>query len=57
MNRGYKWQVENVLTYNKHLLAIIIWLVLGQSAQRYTYRQLGGSDYDLHEKWSVKKQI
>lgn len=48
MNRGYRWQVENVLTYNdtfaeKHNLTV----VLGQSAQKYTYRQLGGSDYDL----------
>lgn len=50
MNRGYKWQVENVLTYHKtfaekHNLSV----VLGQSAQKYTYRQLGGSDYNLLE--------
>ena len=37
MNRGFKWQVENVLTYNKtfaekHNLTV----VLGQSAQKYS---------------------
>lgn len=48
MHRGYKWQLENVLTYNetfsdKHNVT----LVLGQSAQKYTYRYLSGTDYDL----------
>jgi len=48
MNRGYKWQVENVFTYNKLFSDIHnLTFVLGQSAQKYTYRQLGGSDYDL----------
>jgi len=48
MNRGFKWQVENVLTYNKAFAEVHnITFVLGQSAQKYTYRQLGGSDYDL----------
>lgn len=49
MNRGYKWQVENVLTYtksfNKHNLAV----VLGQSAQQYNYKNLGGNFRDLLE--------
>ncbi|MEN9917971.1 MAG: hypothetical protein RL662_407 [Bacteroidota bacterium] len=50
MNRGYKWQVENVLTYNqtfseKHNVTV----VLGQSAQKYTRRTLKGWDYDLLE--------
>lgn len=50
MNRGFKWQVENVLTYThkfneKHNLSI----VLGQSAQKYTYKNLGGVDFDLLE--------
>lgn len=50
MNRGFKWQVENVLTYThkfneKHNLSV----VLGQSAQKYTYKNLGGSDFDLLE--------
>lgn len=50
MNRGYTWLVENVLTYtntfaDKHNLTV----VLGQSAQKYRRKQLGGSDYDLLE--------
>ncbi len=50
MNRGYKWQIENVLSYTTqfgrdHNFSA----VLGQSAQKYTYRNLGGTDYDLLE--------
>lgn len=50
MNRGYRWQTENVLTYNKtfaqkHNLTI----VLGQSANKYSVRKLSGSDYNLLE--------
>lgn len=50
MHRGYRWQVENVLSYNttfaeKHNVGF----VLGQSAQKYTYRNLKGWDYDLLE--------
>ena len=48
MNRGFKWQVENVLTYNKAFAEVHnITFVLGQSPKKFTYRQLGGSDYDL----------
>ncbi len=58
MNRGYKWQVENVLTYNKLLAEKHdITIVAGQSAQQYTYRQLGGSDYDLLERDPSKANI
>ncbi len=58
MNRGYKWQIENVLTYTqtfeeKHNINI----VLGQSAQKYKRRQLGGSDYDLLEMLPGKANI
>ncbi|NDW13871.1 TonB-dependent receptor [Bacteroides sp. 214] len=50
MNRGYKWQVENILSYNKTFFEKHnVGIVLGQSAQKYTRRQLGGSDYDLLE--------
>lgn len=50
MNRGYRWQVENVFTYNntfaqKHNLTV----VLGQSAQKYTVRKLSGEDFNLLE--------
>lgn len=58
MNRGFKWQVENTLSYNKtfngkHNLAV----VLGQSAQKYTYRNLGGTDRDLLETDLLKATI
>lgn len=58
MNRGYRWQIENVLTYNqtfaeKHNVTV----VLGQSAQKYKMRQLGGSDYDLLENIPGKANI
>lgn len=58
MNRGYRWQIENYATYNqsfneKHNLTV----VLGQSAQKYKRRQLGGSDYDLLETIPGKANI
>lgn len=58
MNRGFKWQVENVLTYNKtfadkHNLTV----VLGQSAQKYSVRNLGGSDYKLLDTDPAKANI
>ena len=50
MNRGYRWQVENVFTYNKTFFEKNnLTVVLGQSAQKYSVRKLGGSDYDLLE--------
>ncbi|MGN0310538.1 MAG: SusC/RagA family TonB-linked outer membrane protein, partial [Bacteroides sp.] len=49
MNRGYTWQIENVLTYDKSFGKHSFNVVLGQSAQRYTSRQLGGSAYDMIE--------
>ena len=58
MNRGYRWQLENVFTYTKdfgqahHLTA-----VLGQSADKYKQRTLGGSDYELLETDSGKANI
>lgn len=49
MNRGYTWQIENVLTYDKTIGKHSFNIVLGQSAERYTSRQVGGSAYDLIE--------
>jgi TonB-linked SusC/RagA family outer membrane protein len=58
MNRGYKWQVENVLTYTKTFADLHnLTVVAGQSAQRYSSRQLGGSDYDLPERDPLKANI
>lgn len=58
MNRGFRWQVENVLTYQKtfaekHNLTV----VLGQSANRYTYRNLSGNDYQLLDTDPLKANI
>lgn len=47
MNRGNRWQVENVLTYDKQLAQHNFAVVLGQSAIKYTGRQIGGSAQDM----------
>lgn len=47
MNRGYTWLVENVLSYDKAFGNHSFAVVLGQSAQRYTGRTVGGSAYDM----------
>lgn len=50
MHRGYKWQVENVFSYDKTFADVHnLGLVLGQSAQKYTVRNLRGDDYNLAE--------
>jgi TonB-dependent starch-binding outer membrane protein SusC len=46
MHRGFTWQIENILTYNKtfaekHNISVL----LGQSAKEYTVRDLSGTDY------------
>lgn len=58
MNRGYRWQLENYMTYNKtfdglHNLTV----VAGQSASKYTTRYLRGDDYDLLENDANKANI
>ena len=58
MNRGFRWQLENYFSYNKsfnevHNLSIL----LGQSASKYTARNLGGYDRDLLETDPIKAQI
>jgi TonB-linked SusC/RagA family outer membrane protein len=58
MNRGYRWQVENLLTYSNTFAEVHnLTVVLGQSGMKYTYRQLGGSDYDLLETNPSKANI
>lgn len=41
MNRGYTWQIENVLTYDKTISQHTFNVVLGQSAERNTGRLYG----------------
>lgn len=49
MNRGYTWQIENVLTYDKTFGAHSFAVVLGQSAKKYTGRGLKGDALDMIE--------
>jgi tonB-linked outer membrane protein, susC/ragA family len=49
MNRGFTWQVENILTYDKIFNGHSIAVVLGQSAKKYTGRNVGGNAFDLIE--------
>lgn len=58
MHRGYRWQVENTLTYAKtfnkvHNLNVVI----GQSANRYRVRNLWGQDFDLFSTDPTKANI
>ena len=57
MNRGYTWQIENVLTYDKTFGDHSFSVVLGQSAERYTSRQVGGNRYDLIDYIADKANI
>lgn len=49
MNRGYTWQIENVLMYDKTFGAHSFAVVLGQSAKKYTGRGLKGDAMDMIE--------
>lgn len=49
MNRGYTWQIENVLTYDKTFGVYSFAVVLGQSAKKYTGRGLKGDAMDMIE--------
>ncbi len=58
MNRGYTWQLENYFSYNKSFKEVHnLSFVLGQSASKYTYRNLGGNDRDLLENDPLKANI
>lgn len=58
MNRGYKWQIENYFSYDKSFNDVHnLSAVLGQSANKYTYRNLGGNDRDLLETDPLKANI
>ena len=50
MHRGFTWQLENTLSYNKTIAdKHNFTLLLGQSAKEQTLRELFGDDYDLLE--------
>jgi TonB-linked SusC/RagA family outer membrane protein len=47
MNRGYTWQIENVLTYDKKIDAHSFSVVLGQSAKEKQEKYLWGTGTDM----------
>lgn len=47
MNRGYTWQLENVLSYDKTFGQHSVSVILGQSAKKYQGRTLWGKNYNL----------
>ncbi len=47
MNRGFTWQVENVLSYNKTIEKHSFDVILGQSAKSGQSRSLWGKNYGL----------
>ncbi len=57
MNRGYKWQIENTLHYQKSLDKHTFSALLGQSASKYKYRYLSGTDYELYDDDPSKANI
>lgn len=58
MHRGFRWQLENTLTYNLSLNEDHNFTaLLGQSAMEYTLRELYGDDYDLLENNPSKANI
>lgn len=58
MHRGFRWQLENTLSYSVSLNeAHNFTALLGQSAMEYTLRELWGDDYDLLENDPSKANI
>jgi TonB-linked SusC/RagA family outer membrane protein len=57
MHRGYTWQVENVLSYDKVFGAHTINLILGQSALKSTVRNLNGSAVNPETTDPIKAHI
>jgi TonB-linked SusC/RagA family outer membrane protein len=57
MHRGFTWQVENVLSYDKVFGDHAVNLILGQSALKHTVRNLKGSAVNLETTDPGKAQI
>lgn len=49
MNRGYTWQLENVLSYDNTFGKHSVSIILGQSAKKYQGRTLWGKNYNLQD--------
>ena len=48
-SRGFTWQVENVLSYSKKISDHDFTVLVGQSAQSYRARNIGGKSYDIRD--------
>ncbi len=57
MNRGWTWQLENTLAYDKKIDKHSFAVVLGQSAKKYTGRYLWGQRYLLTSEDPSKANI
>ena len=57
MNRGTRWQIENVLSYDKTIGQHSFQVMLGQSANKYTGRNVGGSNKYMVEERGDKANI
>ncbi|MCD7935467.1 MAG: TonB-dependent receptor, partial [Tannerellaceae bacterium] len=57
MNREFKWQVENTLTYDKEFKGHNIQVLLGQSAKKSSGWEVGGSSRKLIEERDDKASI
>ncbi|MDR1370254.1 MAG: SusC/RagA family TonB-linked outer membrane protein, partial [Dysgonamonadaceae bacterium] len=57
MHRGYTWQVENLLSYDKTFGDHTIALIAGQSAMKYTLREQYGTTFYLLSSDPTKAQL
>lgn len=57
MNRGYTWQLENVISYDKVFGKHSVAVILGQSAKKSQGRSLWGKNYNLQDLDPYKANI
>ena len=57
MNKNLTWQIENTLSYDKTIGEHHFNVLLGQSALKYTGRQLGGANYDMKDEKNPRPNI
>lgn len=57
MDKNLTWQVENTLSYDKTIGEHHFNVLLGQSALKYTGRQLGGANYDMKDENNPRPNI
>lgn len=57
MNRGFTWNWENTMTYNKKINEHNFTVLLGTSAQKYFKTDVGGRNYNLFRQMDDKAYI